>query len=351
MTDRSVAPARNRKGSHAGPIVLDDTTAIAWLHDQELVPRATTPSVTPLSGGISNIVLAIAWDGGRLVLKQSLPRLRVAADWEFDRARLMVEARCMSYLGGFVPSGAVPEVVAVSERDFLLAMTHAPPGGRQWKESLMRGAVDLATADRAGTLLGAIHGHSAGDPVAGEQFDDLMPLHQGRIDPYYRTVAEVNPELAPAINAEIERQLATRSALVLGDFAPKNMIAYPDHLLIVDFETAHFGDPSFDVAFLLTHLLLKSLMQRDARADLLRAAHTFHQAYLRAAGPAAAPASATVSQLGCLLLSRVDGKSPVEYLRGEGAKARARALARELLLNRGHGVDGAIELSEEVFAG
>jgi 5-methylthioribose kinase len=214
----------------------------------------------------------------------------------------------------------------------------------------MRGDVSLDVAARAGTLLAAIHTRSADDPVAREQFDDLMPLLQGRIDPYYRTAARRNPALAPAIRAEIERQLAARSALVLGDFAPKNMIAYPDHLLILDFETAHYGDPSFDVAFMLTHLLLKSLARRDLGADLLRAAHTFHRAYKRGCGTVADDECATVKQLGCLLVSRVDGKSPVEYLRDDTSKDKVRALARELLLTEGLGVAAALDLSEPVFA-
>src|SRR6478672_12478410 len=91
-----------------------------------------------LAGGISNVVLKATWNGGCVVLKQSLPRLRVAADWEFDRARIFVEADCMSLIGSLM-RGSCPEVVFVDRAAYAMGMTCAPEGGTVWKDAHMAG--------------------------------------------------------------------------------------------------------------------------------------------------------------------------------------------------------------------
>ena len=54
-------------------------------------------------------------------------------------------------------------------------------------------------------------------------------------------------------------------------------------------------------------------------------------------------ARATIGHLGCLMLARIDGKSPVEYLKQEGVRERVRRFARRLILEPPATV-------EEVFA-
>jgi 5-methylthioribose kinase len=286
----------------------------------------------PLSGGISNIVLGVEWGSGRAVVKQSLPKLRVAADWSFDRGRIVNERRCMAYLGEILEDGAVPDVIAHDDERFLFVMTWAPDGGEVWKQALLDGRVDLSTAERVGTMLGRIHDRSSLDPRIAEDFGDITPLVQGRVDPYHRTAAALNPQVAAAVHAEEERLLATRRTLVLGDWSPKNLLAYPDRVVALDFEVAHHGDPAFDVAFMLTHLVLKRF-HRPAAAPALRAAATaFLDAYASEAAGAAPTEAETAAELGCLLLARVDGKSPAEYLSQE-ERPRVRAAAYEILLD------------------
>jgi aminoglycoside phosphotransferase (APT) family kinase protein len=323
--------------------LVSPATAGAVLADLGLVAAGTPVRARALSGGISNVVLAVSWAGGRAVLKQSLPRLRVATEWTFDRGRIRNERRCMELLGELLPAGAVPSVLAHDDERFLFVMSHAPRGGRVWKDELLAGRIDLPTARRAGELLGAIHGRTAGDPHVAEAFADQTPLIQGRVDPYHRTAAARNPDVAGVVLAEVDRLLATRTALVLGDWSPKNLLAYPDRVLALDFEVAHLGDPAFDVAFLLTHLVLKGVHRPQDRPALRAAAAAFVDAYMSVAGPAAPDDGAVVAELGCLLLARVDGKSPAEYLTGEIATGRVRAMARDLLLGGGRNLNPVLD--------
>ena len=141
-------------------------------------------------------------------------------------------------------------------------------------------------------------------------------------------VAAAHPELAPAIEAEVERLLATRRTLTLGDYSPKNIFVYPDRVVAIDFEVAHWGDPGFDVAFCLTHLSLKAI-RFDERH--LAGARSFWEAYRATGADELCDEDGLVRELGCLLLARIDGKSPVEYIEDDVTKETVRALAARLI--------------------
>ena len=326
---------------------LREATVAGVLTDLGVLPHGCRPSVRSLSGGVANVVLGVTWDGAAVVVKQALPRLRVAADWRFDTARTRIERDCLAYPSTVLPSGSVPDVVAYESTSDILVISMAPEGGEVWKDALLRGHVDAAVAAQVGTLLATIHREAARDAGAGERFAEQWPLLQGRVEPFHRTVAAAHPELRAPIEREVERLLATRTTLVLGDCSPKNVIAYCDRALLVDFEVAHWGDSAFDMAFLLTHLVLK-VRHRPAHADALRrCAAAFIAAYREAIERPAPVESAVVAELGCLLLSRVDGKSPVEYLDRDRDAPAVRATATILLREAASRLDPALDAAFE----
>jgi 5-methylthioribose kinase len=266
-----------------------------------------------------------------VVLKRAHARLRVRAEWHIDVDRTINEGRCLRYLGSFLPEGSVPAVRFIDEQERVLAMDVIPEGGANWKQQLLEGRVDPVAARRVGTLLAAVHRHSAADSGVRDCFDNPHLLRQGRTDPYHRSAAAANPELARVIEEEAERVEGTHLALVLGDVSPKNIAVFGDHVVFFDVEIAHWGDPAFDVAFCLTHLLLKALVHERHRDELLVAADVLWHSYVGAVPQWDALEQHVVAELGCLLLARVDGKSPVEYIDSDLARSAVRALARSLL--------------------
>ncbi len=278
-----------------------------------------------LGGGVSNVVLRVATDSGCLVFKQSLAKLRVAEEWLFDRKRIVNERRCMQLINELMP-GAAPEVRFADDESFVFGMTCVPDGGRVWKTALLEGDADPDAAANAGALLGEMHRKCAQDPRAKEWFQDWDVFRQGRVDPYHRRVMEAHPDLAPWIEAEIARMHAHRVTLVHGDYSPKNLFVYPGRVLMLDFEVAHWGDPAFDIAFCLAHLLLKVIHFPARRNDYLRVA----EAYWRGYGSRDAGAN-TMRELACLLLARIDGKSKEDYITKEEEKETARQLARWII--------------------
>ena len=77
-----------------------------------------------------------------------------------------------------------------------------------------------------------------------------------------------------------------RVSLVHGDWSPKNILVLKvSNVLAIDFECIHFGDPSFDAAFLLNHLLLKTFHGIAGAEDLARIFWSTLQAEMPAMRP------------------------------------------------------------------
>ena len=297
-------------------------------------PEAARLAVTELGGGVSNRVLLVEGQGRRFVLKQSLDRLRVAEEWLADRSRIFRERQILDDVAALLPAGAVPNALWIDEANFLFAMSAAGSAARTWKEHLLAGSVDADVAARVGTLLGLIIRDSWGSPEMERRYGNQMAFEQLRVDPYYRTVARRRPELAPAIEEIIAQSAARRVSLVHGDFSPKNFLISPGGgVMVIDWEVVHYGDPSFDAAFCLNHLLLKSFRRPEQAGMLLEAARVF---YAWTEGLLPPPAlewfeASAIRHLGCLMLARIDGKSPVEYIREESAAQAVRETAMRIL--------------------
>ena len=328
--------------------LLADDTLAPYLIAGGFAPPDAEITVRELAGGVSNIVLMASWNDETIVVKQSLPKLRVQANWNIDRGRLLVERDCLEFLGNAL-TGATPRLVFCDEVRLVLGMTAAPPGGDLWSEADPGGAMAPARIAMAADLLSRLQRRTVDDPLVADRFADLMPLRQGRIEPYHLASAARHLDVAAAILADIDRLESTKRVLVHGDFSPKNLVAYPDRMLMLDFEVAHFGDPAFDVAFMLSHLVVGSATRDDVAARRMDAPHRFWDLYAQGAGPVAAPQADVVSELGCLLLARVDGKSPMTYLTVDDDRDRVRRLGRALLLDPPPSVPQALEVAREML--
>jgi 5-methylthioribose kinase len=316
-------------------------TAADYLRDSGRVPREARVDVRELTGGVSNIVLRVDVPGNPpLVIKQCRERLRVAMDWRARLDRIWTEYATLELLRVILPDGTVPQVLFEDQPNYLFAMSCAPDDAVTWKTHLMAGLIDADVASRLGVILARIHTDAPGRPALRERLSDTSLFEELRVDPYYRTAARAHPDLAPRIDALIDSMdLPTHErTLVLGDFSPKNILVHSGGLILLDFECAHAGDPAFDLGFFLTHLLLKTVraqyLNPESSPRYAALAGLFWTAYLEARRldslAAAALARRSILHTAACVLSRVDGKSPVEYLDTAG-QAVARSFARAAL--------------------
>ena len=330
---------------------LDADSAVAMLASRGLVSRSARARV--LGGGVSNIVVLVEDGGSRVVVKQSLPRLRVRDKWLADRGRILREWRALAELGLILPAGRVPALLFLDADNFLYAMRAAAPSGTDWKQRLLAGECDPAIARRVGATLGLIVRGTWGVRRFRELFGDQRAFRQLRTDPYYRTIARRHPSIAGVVEDLVEESAKRRVAMVHGDWSPKNLLVENGSVTCIDFECAHFGDPSYDAGFLLNHLILKCFHRPQAADGYLALAQSALCWTLGMLPPAALPwfERSAMRHLPLLLLARVDGKSPVEYLRTSQTRATVRRLALTLIGERARALEGVLSRVEAALEG
>ncbi len=298
---------------------------------------ADQPAIlTPLGGGVSSDIYRAQLPSGVVCVKRALARLKVAADWQVPLERNRYEVEWMRVAGAVAP-GAVPEVLGEDRAAGAFAMAWLPPERYPvWKTLLAEGRAREADAARVGDLLGRIHAATADRPDLARRFPTDALFHALRLDPYLVTAARAHPDLARHLHALVATTAGTRRVLVHGDYSPKNILIGTGGPVILDAECAWYGDPAFDLAFVLNHLLLKQVWRPAHAAALcgmyeaLASAYRAHVAW----EPPAALDARTAALLPGLLLARIDGKSPVEYLAAEADRARVRDFARAHLARR-----------------
>ena len=338
--------------------LLDERSVVSYVQDRGLL-SGSTATASVLRGGVSNVVLAVDDGRQRVVVKQSLGRLRVREEWHAPRERVIAEAAALDAARRLTPT-RVPAVVHRDSASNIIVIEAAPVEWRDWKTQLLRGDVTPVVGRHLGEVLGRWHRLTVGVELPAEvqghsSFDVL------RIEPYYRTAARRRPELSTQILSLVEELSGRRVCLVHGDFSPKNVLVGPRAeglpLWVIDFEVAHRGDPVFDLAFMATHLTLKAI-HRPGWARLYDAClRDFIKAYAREAesgDPSARSAltprlSSVLSHVGALLVARVVGRSPAEYLTAQ-QQDHTLALGADLLKDAPDELDRLFELREGLTA-
>lgn len=305
------------------------------LEKMHLIGRGEIPVITALAGGVSSEIYRVDAARGAFCVKRALAKLRVSADWSAPVERNHYEVGWLQLATRIAP-GAVPRVLAHSVDDGVFAMDYLSPGAYPvWKTLLRDGDIRPATAAAVGDLVARIHAATAADERVAARFASDAIFHALRLEPYLLATARVHPGCAAALEQLAGRTASTRLALVHGDVSPKNILVGSAGPVLLDAECAWYGDPAFDLAFCLTHLLLKPLWRPQWRPAYLACFDALKAAYLDQVRwePPAALEQRAAQLLPGLLLARIDGKSPVEYLNTDEARDCVRSRAITLLLH------------------
>lgn len=328
-------------------IELSAGNAAAYLRGRAEYASAARLECRELGGGVSNTVILAETPTGRFVVKQALPQLRVKDEWLADRGRIFRERDALADAARLLPRGWVPEVLWSDEPNYLFAMQAAAEPSEFWKNRLLAGRLEPQWARRAGIALGLTIRGSWRSEFFERKYGDRTAFDQLRSDPYYGTIARRNPDIAGHVEEWLARTAEYRFALTHGDWSPKNMLVTPAGMVFIDYECAHFGDPSFDSAFAINHLILKGFFRPELAEAYLALARVFFTWTLSVL-PAEALRyfeAATARHLGLLLLARVDGKSPVEYLTEQGQRDRVRRAAKGMIRDRVERLERCFELA------
>ncbi len=336
--------------------VLEVESTPEYLIRHQVIADPAEVCVSLLTGGVSNRVLLVEFsDPARenWVIKQARDRLAVEQEWLCSVERVIREMDTLRICNEVIQStqsvspnlqAVVPAIHFEDRENFVYAMTAAPADCREWKRDLLDGSADPQVAEACGWLLGVLHSGSwNADDVqqrigSTEFFDDL------RLDPYYRQIARVHPELQAPVANLLELNETHRHCLVHGDYSPKNILVNDQSVILLDFEVGHFGDPAFDLGFFLAHLHIKTMIAGEKFDEYARLIDRFWEAYAKVmAGVLQDDELKALERRACLnlggcLVARVDGKSPVEYLTGEEIKRIVRQAGWEILTSPQEGL-------------
>lgn len=321
---------------------------VGYLKGTGRVGEGEEPVVRVLAGGVSNRTVLVERPevGEAWVVKQALPKLRVAVDWFSDPERIHREALGLRWLEELAPSGTTTPLVFEDGDNHLLAMEAVPEPHENWKTMLLGGKLENDHVGQFGRLLGTIHrgGYERREETE-PTFRDRSVFESLRLEPYYDYTAEQVPDAAGFLRALVEETRARRDTLVHGDYSPKNILVREGRLVLLDHEVIHFGDPGFDLGFSLTHFLSKAHHlpgMREGFADVARFYWaTYREVVEELPWAAEIEERAVRHTLGCLL-ARVAGRSPLEYL-DEGELARQREAVLALLPYPPESVPGLVE--------
>ena len=312
---------------------LPDAEIIESLQRAGLIEDAAACTFEALTGGVSSDIWKIETPRHTFCVKRALAKLKVAADWQAPVERNRFEVAWYRVAHDIVP-GAVPVVLFHDEREMLCAMSFLDPQAhRLWKPELRDGRANPAEARAVGDCLGRIHAATANNPQVAAAFPPNDIFHAIRLEPYLEATATAHPDLREQLFGLSQRTGALRLAMVHGDVSPKNILLGPKGPVFLDAECACIGDPAFDLAFCLNHLLLKSLWNSAARDAYGACFEALTHAYLAHVDwePVADLEARAASLLPALLLARVDGKSPAEYIRTDAQRDHVRHCAHPLI--------------------
>jgi aminoglycoside phosphotransferase (APT) family kinase protein len=316
------------------PDSVDEPGLLEALRACGLLAAGDPATLQPLTGGVSSDVFRVeTGDGRTLVAKRSIPRLRVREEWLAPVERIAGEVRWLKLARSIDPRLA-PAVLGECPEAHVFAMEFLDPATHPvWKDEMAAGRVDPAFAAAVGRDLALIHARTASRADIAAAFDTYDFFFALRVSPFLLFTADRHPDVAARLRSLADDLRRRRVALMHGDVSPKNILVGPGGPVFLDAETTAYGDPAFDLAFCLTHLLLKTVWLRPQREAVMASFDALRAAY--AAGLSWEPpkdlSARTAALVAALLLARIDGKSPAPYLSDAADKDFVRRSAKALL--------------------
>ena len=286
-----------------------------------------------LAGGVSSLIVRVDTPRGAVCVKKALAKLRVASDWHAPVERSLAEMAWLKLAGRIVP-GAVPRVLGEDRDEMAFVMEFLDPARHPvWKNQLRDGIIEPTVARSVAERLARIHAATAVQPEMAGEFANQAQFHALRLEPYFAATALRHPDLHEPLHALIATTQTAGIALMHGDVSPKNILAGPDGPVFLDAECACWGDPAFDLAFCANHLLLKCVWRPQWTDRYRESFQVLSLTYLDGVTwePAAQLEKRACALIGAMLLARIDGRSPVEYITDDMNKNKVRQFARAQL--------------------
>ena len=315
----------------ADPDAEFSTDLMTELEEMGLAAPDEQVRITQLGCGVSSDIFRVDLEWGSICVKRALPKLRVSGDWALPVGRSGFECEWLK-IARIVVGESVPDVLG--ERSGLFAMEFLDPARHSaWKTQLCNGNINPSTAAEIGRTIGRIHSATANNVAVARRFASQRIFDAARVEPFFLQTAQAQPAVAARLRQLAADTAKTRLTLIHGDLTPKNVLVGPKGPVLIDAEFACHGDPAFDVALCLSHLLLKCAWRPQWRDYYLTCFDAFWAAYAqRVTWESPDWTNERAAMLvPALMLARVHGRLRAEYLQTDGNRDRVARFACSLL--------------------
>ena len=265
-------------------------------------------------------------------IKRALAKLTVKADWYAPISRSKFEAMYFQYCFEIAPDN-FPKLLGYDNKNYILAMKwYNPNSFSVWKKKLLNKKVEKEDIINVCDLLIKKHEKFFNSKNLEKKFDNDVTFYSIRIEPYILFTSKKYPDFKNKFDSVAESLVKNKKTLIHGDFSPKNILIKDNNPLILDAETACWGNPIFDLAFFNNHIILKSILNPDIYKGYIKLSKSFLNTYLLYFSLVNNKSyiKEFVKLQALLILARVDGKSPVEYF-DEKQRIKARILAKSII--------------------
>ena len=254
-------------------------------------------------------------------------------EWFADTKRLRYEYLWLKHCKKIIPN-SIPNIYQFSaKQDFLILEYLSEKNYTTLKLKLLKKDIDINVINKISKNLSKIHKESTGQFVKKKFINNSKNFYDLRLDAYFNEVGRVYPHLKKIIKNIIKNYKKYSSTLVHGDFSPKNILIFNKNIKYIDAETCNFGDPAFDVVYFGNHLLLKSIHIPDKKNKFIQSYENFFNTYLKSIKLSQRKnfIDRCIAMVPIMLLARIDGKSPVEYITKKNIKNKIRLLSFNLI--------------------
>tara|TARA_Y100000768_G_scaffold24462_1_gene16484 strand:- start:466 stop:1437 length:972 start_codon:yes stop_codon:yes gene_type:complete len=302
-----------------------------------------------LEGGVSSEVYHVTTDKNEYCIKRSLKKLLVKKKWFVDTNRINFEFFWLNHCRKILKRN-IPKTYQFSNEKKYIVMEYLDTVKyKTLKELYFNKIINLKTIKLISKHLYKIHTNSNNVKIKNifkhnnKNFIDL------RLDPYFNEVGRVYPKYKDYIKYLNKSYLINSSTLVHGDFSPKNILIGKNKIVYLDAECCNFGDPVFDLVFFSNHLLIKSIFIADKSKQFIKSYMTFYNEYLSNLNTKNYKMyiDRIIQMTPIMLLARIDGKSPVEYIRSKKIKNTIRKKSFLLLDSKLNSLNDIVRIINE----
>ena len=299
-----------------------------------------------LTGGVSSDIWKISFLNHIFCIKKSKNKLSVQQDWHAPVIRNYYEHKWYSEVNKIIPK-ITPKIFYTNNNPYFFVMKYYDTiNFPLWKNELFNFKLDKIFTKNIAINLAKIHNKTFNNNKIANIFNTSELFEDLRINPYIRSTAILHNDVKNILLSIADNLHNTNIALVHGDISPKNILKNNTSPIFLDAECAWYGDPAFDISFCLNHIILKSLALDTIKEKLINHFNILCENYLNNVfwEDPKIYEKRIIKLLCALMLSRIDGKSPVEYISLDFKKDKVRNFSKSILKNP---VNSLLEFSEK----